>query len=171
MHTRDDQREERIDQALRNAALARRWLEAAKQEVRGAQRWGLLDLWFGGWLLSSVKHGQLDEVRLPLRRANAALKDLGRDREALGLDKARLTGGVRNKSDAWERELDIWLGSWAVDDRLQRRMGLLARRLVGALRKLERTTAELRALREPPQQEAGPGSLDPGPALMSEVSR
>ncbi|MCP3917737.1 MAG: hypothetical protein GY711_19510 [bacterium] len=136
-----------VQRAMGCARKARRSLADAAEALKGARRWGLFDLFGGGWFASSIKHDRVNEARSHLRRARRYLRALGEECAALGLGGRRLDAGLNADRASWNRGFDVWLDDPFTDMGAQTRIGNLSKAVVRAQRRLARTVDELTKLR------------------------
>jgi hypothetical protein len=68
-----------IDEACAQGNQARTHLHSIRRSLSGAQSWGVLDMFGGGFMATRVKHDRIDEARARLPDAQVAIMEFQRE--------------------------------------------------------------------------------------------
>ena len=68
-----------IEEVLQEAEPALHYLNETFNQLQSAESWGTFDMIGGGLLVTSIKHGKIDEARLGISKAQFYLDNLSRE--------------------------------------------------------------------------------------------
>lgn len=138
--TRDELRE--VREAIEAGRRAQEALEAASDALESASRWGILDIFTNGWLVSLAKHTRIGKAKVALAEAQAYLRAFVRElSDVRGIDELRVDVGPVLGA------VDILLDNPIVDVFVQAKISDSQERVDAALVATRTVLARLEALR------------------------
>jgi hypothetical protein len=139
-----------IDEAREHGDQARTHLESMRRSLGGAQSWGVLDMFGGGYMATSVKHDRIDEARARLPDAQVAIREFQRELEDVEMQIA-VELDIESFSRFADHFFDGLIFDWRVQNKIKRSYESVVHALAqvsGALERLDATRAPLARRRD-----------------------
>lgn len=129
---------EEITDAIQAANVALEHLEAAAKELRSASRWGIYDMFAGGFIATAVKHGRLSRAQEEIEEAKSALWRFARQ-----LNYTQGTGGLNVEVDGFLQFADYFFDGMVSDWLVQSKIDESRHQVDAAIRQAERVRDRL----------------------------
>ena len=134
-------RQKEIQEAIHAGENALRHLYSARDELRSAGNWGLLDMFGGNFLSGMMKHSKMDQARRSMENARNALASFRSELQdvhdpALNMD-----------IDGFLTFADFFFDGFLVDLLVQSRISKAKQQVEDAIRRGEDTLRKLRQYR------------------------
>jgi hypothetical protein len=139
-----------IDEASAQGNQARTHLDSMRRSLSGAQSWGVLDMFGGGFMATSVKHDRIDEAKARLPDAQVAIREFQRELEDVEMQIA-IDLDIESFSRFADHFFDGLIFDWRVQNKIKRSYESVVHALAqvsGALERLEKERAPLARRRD-----------------------
>ncbi len=135
------EREREINEARDAAQQALDCLRAAQQYLNSAGNWGIVDLLFGGFITTFIKHNKMDSAQEKLTEARFALRQLQKE-----LDDIDKIADIRIDVGDFLKFADYFFDGVIADWLVQSRINEAKRQVEEAIRKVQDIQKQLSCL-------------------------
>lgn len=137
----EEQRKQEIREALGAGARALTSLREAQEKLDSAKKWGIVDLFGGGFLTDMIKHSRMDDA---VSCMETAKQDLFRFQKELG--DVEVPMDLRMEISTFLSFADFFFDGFVADYLVQKRIAEAREQVEEAIGYVERLMAELKQI-------------------------